>query len=303
MKRIGVFVVALVCAGLASAADTTTEPIIAIDDVARFYKLYDATNGHPTADQLQHDYLDAGSDGLHRFAKLRNITGARIAKVMADHPEMYADARRCMTVLPRVRERVQAVLLKLGRLYPEAQFTPITIAVGRGRPVAISGPGEGVEIGLEALCAINYLNPSVEDRFVHVIAHEFVHTQQSPLLANDEHPTVLELALIEGSAEFVGELTSGEVAYGVFKASTKGHEAEIERKFVADEDKTDLSDWFNNGTLDKPGDLGYWVGYRIVKSYYQHGVDKRAAIRQILQVTDPRAFLAKSGWYPGIRLR
>ena len=303
MKRIGVVVFALVCAGLASAADTTTEPVIAIDDVARFYKLYDATNGHPTADQLRHDYLDAGSDGLHDFAKLRNITGARIAKVMADHPEMYADARRCMTVLPRVRQRVQAVLLKLGRLYPEAQFTPITIAVGRGRPVAISAPGEGVEIGLEALCAINYLNPNVEDRFVHVIAHEFVHTQQSPVLANDEHPTVLELALIEGSAEFVGELTSGEVAYGVFKASTKGHEAQIERKFVADEDKTDLSDWFYNGTLDKPGDLGYWVGYRIVKSYYQHGADKRAALRQILQVTDPRAFLAKSGWYPGITLR
>jgi hypothetical protein len=30
-------------------------PAIHIEDVAAFYKLYDATNGHPTADQLQHD--------------------------------------------------------------------------------------------------------------------------------------------------------------------------------------------------------------------------------------------------------
>jgi hypothetical protein len=45
------------------------------------------------------------------------------------------------------------------------------------------------------------------------------------------------------------------------------------------------------------------IGYRIVKSYYEHSAYKRAAIRQILQVTDPRAFLAKSGWYPGIKLR
>ncbi len=302
MKWLAVVIFAFACAGLASAGSMTYEPVIAIEDVARFYTLYDTTNGHPSADQLQHDYLDVGSDGLHHFAKVRNITGARIAKAMADNPEIYADARHCMSVLPRVRQRVQAVLLKLGRLYPEAQFTPITIAVGRGKPVAISGPGEGVEIGLEALCAINYLNPNVEDRFVHVIAHEFVHTQQSPVLAKNEHPTVLELALIEGSAEFVGELISGEVAYGAFKASTRGHEAKIERKFVADEDKTDLSDWFNNGTLDKPGDLGYWVGYRIVKSYYEHGADKRAALRQILQATDPREFVAKSGWYPGIKL-
>lgn len=33
-------------------------PVIHIEDVAAFYKLYDATNGHPTADQIQHDYLD-----------------------------------------------------------------------------------------------------------------------------------------------------------------------------------------------------------------------------------------------------
>jgi uncharacterized protein YjaZ len=46
---------------------------------------------------------------------------------------------------------------------------------------------------------------------------------------------------------------------------------------------------------------GYWVGYRIVKSY-QHASDKRQAFREILQMTDPKAFLAKSGWYPGIHL-
>jgi hypothetical protein len=58
-----------------------------------------------------------------------------------------------------------------------------------------------------------------------------------------------------------------------------------------------------NSTPEKPDDLGYWVGYRIVKSYHLHAADKRQAIREILQMTDPNAFLAKSGWYPGIRLQ
>jgi len=72
---------------------------------------------------------------------------------------------------------------------------------------------------------------------------------------------------------------------------------------VADEDKADLSDWLYNGTLERPGDRGYWVGYRIVKSYYEHATDKRQAFREILQMSDPKAFLAKSRWYPGISLK
>ncbi len=71
---------------------------------------------------------------------------------------------------------------------------------------------------------------------------------------------------------------------------------------MADEDKTDLSAWMYNGSIDKPGDLGYWVGYRIVKSYYQHAPDKRKALADIFAMTDAHAFLKKSGWYPGVRL-
>lgn len=204
-----------------------------------------------------------------------------------------------MAVLPRVRRRLEVALRKLGRLYPQARPTPVTIAVGRGKPVGVGSPASGVQIGLEALCATNYLNPNVEDRFVHVISHEYAHVQQAPALVDDEHPTVLEGSLVEGAAEFIGELISGDVAYSQFRASTKGHEREIESEFVSDEDKTDLSKWLNNGTPEKPGDLGYWVGYRIVSFHYQHAVDKRRAIREILEMTDARAFLAKSGWHPG----
>jgi hypothetical protein len=312
MKRIGVGLVAgtIICiailrparSGVSAFADRTPGPVIQIEDVDRFYKVYDAAGGHPTADQLQHDYIDPGSEGLHHLAKVRNVSGAAIAKTLDEHPEIYSDAKRCMAVLPRVRERLQAALLKLGDLYPEAKFPPVTIAVGRGKPVAIGSPASGVQVGLEALCATNWLNPNVEDRFVHVISHEYAHVQQAPALADNEHPTVLEASLIEGAAEFTAELISGEISSYQFVASMKGREKEIETAFVSDEDKTDLSKWLYNGTREKPGDLGYWVGYRIVKSYYQHAGDKRTAFREILEMTNPKAFLAESHWYPGIQL-
>jgi uncharacterized protein YjaZ len=81
-----------------------------------------------------------------------------------------------------------------------------------------------------------------------------------------------------------------------------GLEKEIEIAFAVDQDKSDLSSWLYNTTPGKPGDLGYWVGYRITKTYYQRASDKRQALRDILEMNDPKAFLAKSGWYPGIRL-
>lgn len=271
-------------------------PTIETDDVARFYAIYDAAGGRPSAEVLQRDYLDAGSPGLRQFAKVRNITGVRIAEAIAKRPEIYVEARRCAAALPRVRVRLTAAMERLGELYPQARFPPVTIAVGRGRPVGVGSPVTGVQIGLEALCAADFLNPDLEDRFVHVIAHEFVHVQQAPEMTENETPTVLEGSLAEGAAEFVTELISGEVAYSHLKTVVAGREAEIEAAFLADQDKTDLSAWLYNAKPEDPGDLGYWTGYRIAKAYYDRAPDKAAAVREILQMTDAKAFLAASGW-------
>jgi len=287
---------------VAKAQVSPPGPMIRIEDVARFYKLYDAAGGHPTAEQLQRDYIDSGSDGLHVLSKLRNVTGSTIAKELSNRPEIYSDAKRCTVVLPRARERLEVAFHRLAVLYPEAKFPPVTIVVGRGKPVGVGSPVTGVQIGLEALCAIKYFDSDLEDRFVHVIAHEYAHVQQVVALVDDEHPSVLEGSLIEGAAEFTAELISGGVSGPRLRERAEGHEKEIETAFVSDEDKIDLSKWLYNGTLEEQGDLGYWVGYRIVKSYYKQASDKRQAFREILQMSDPKAFLAKSGWHPGIQL-
>jgi hypothetical protein len=257
-------------------ASSAPSPEIHIEDVERFYRVYDAANGRPTAEQLQRNYIGAGSEGLHTLARLRNVTGARIAETLAKNPQIYSNARRCMAVLPRVKERVQVALGTLGRLNPEARFPPVTVAV---------------------------MNPNVEDRFVHLISHEYVHVQQAPALAGRDDLTVLERSLLEGNAEFISEQISGLAGQAHFPGLTKGREKEIETAFVADQDKTDLSAWLDNSTLEKPGDLGYWVGYRIAKSYFQRATDKSQAVRDMFQMTDAKAFLARSGWYPGIKLQ
>src|SRR5580700_4490294 len=102
VRRIGVGVVIglLACAAISGVAQSASSaasgpvagPVIQIEDVERFYRVYDAAGGHPTADQLQRDYIDPGSDGLHHLAKVRNVTGATIAAALAKRPEIYSDA-------------------------------------------------------------------------------------------------------------------------------------------------------------------------------------------------------------------
>jgi hypothetical protein len=278
------------------------EPVIETSDVDRFYAIYDAAGGRPTAEALQHDYIDPGSDGLHALARMRNVTGQSIASAIAKRPEIYSKARACIGVLPRVRKRLAVALRKLETIYPEARLPPITIAVGRGKPVGVGGRETGAQIGLEALCATDWINPDVEDRFVGVAMHEYAHVQQAVPFSELENATVLSASLEEGAAEFVAELTTGSISFTYMSGLIAGRETDIETAFAADIDKTDVSDWLYNSTPEKPADLGYWVGYRIVKSYYQHADDKRQAMRDIFEMTNPKGFLAKSGWRPGVAL-
>lgn len=308
MKRIVFAVLAIALAlaaspgaGAAEAAPTgaSGEPVIETGDVDRFYKIFDEAGGHPSADVLQHAYLNPGSDGLHELARLRKVTGQSIADAIAKRPQIYSQARDCIEVLPRVRARLAVAMRTLSDLYPEARFPPITIAIGRGKPVGVGGRDTGVQIGAEALCATDWMNPDIEDRFVRVIVHEYAHVQQAVAFSEVEGATVLSASLEEGAAEFITELIAGAISYAYMDGLVAGREKKIETAFAADAGKTDLSDWLYNSTPEKPADLGYWVGYRIVKSYYLHATDKRQALRDIFGMTNPNEFLAKSGWRPG----
>jgi hypothetical protein len=192
----------------------------------------------------------------------------------------------------------------LKQVYPEANLPPVTVGVGRGRPVGVADQN-GVMIGQEALCAADFMNPDVEDRFVYVIAHEYAHVQQARFSEENPEEKVLKATLIEGGAEFIGELISGSISYMHLPSAVKGREKTFEAAFLGDLDKVAAgSAWLYNhpGTPEHPTDLGYWIGYRITKAYYRNANDKRQALRDIIELRDPKAFLAKSGWHPGIVL-
>ena len=53
------------------------------------------------------------------------------------------------------------------------------------------------------------------------------------------------------------------------------------------------------------GDYRKWLAHnhRQPDVIEQHLADKREAFQEILQMSDPKRLVAKSGWYPGVRLQ
>lgn len=304
MRRIAAALVALLLGGASHAAEAPPRVAIVTSDVDRFFTLADDPAFTEQPEQLAARYLATPSPGLVEFMALRRITPEKLAAALRAKPQLFADARGCAAKLGAVRTRLVAATDRLALLYPAAKFPPVTIAIGRGTTAGTAN-AKGLYIGLETLCMAKFIEADDEDRFVHVIAHEYVHAQQPLAQIESEDDTVLHAALVEGAAEFVAERMTGSVGYPLLHIWAKGREAELETAFLAEKDNKAIgSRWLYNqqGTDGWPGDLGYWVGYRVSKSYYDRASDKTAALREIIEMRDPAAFLAASGWSPGIAL-
>jgi hypothetical protein len=86
--------------------------------------------------------------------------------------------------------------------------------------------------------------------------------------------------------QIVSELISGRV-------NTTGREKMLWFEFKKDMRRNDLSKWiYNLGVIkDRPADLGYYIGYKICETYYNHMSDKRKAIKNIIEMKDFEKFL------------
>jgi hypothetical protein len=230
---------------------------IVTGDVARFFKLYDAAQGTPSAQQLQGDYIDAGSPGVRQFIPHRIISAEKLAAEIEKHREVYDRAEKCARSLPNVKARLDRAFDKLARILPGAKFPPVTVLVGRNNSGGTTGQS-GVLIGIEVVCRADWMQPDLEDRLVHLIAHEYGHVQQpGGDKDTDDHPTVLVAALREGGAELIADLISGQISNAHLIGWTKGREKDIETRFLKEADSRDLKPWLSQGpgTKGNPGDL------------------------------------------------
>lgn len=286
--------------------DPDTAPLVTAD-IDRFWAAMDASTPQNRAEVLQSMYLDPGSPGLDAFVQRRIDNADKLAAAVNRLEPYYRSTRPEMARIREMEPAIRASYRALQDRYPDAVFPPVYFLVGRastGGTIDDAGLLISTEIFARPDDApVDNLSPwlrevtrPIED-LPAIVAHELVHVQQ-------QHPydgRLLAAAIQEGAADFIGEIISGQTTTPSVHAWAAPREAEVWADFQDEMYGTTLRGWLYDGDgapEGRPADLGYWMGYQIVASFYERAADKDDAIRHILTIDDFDRFLEESGYRP-----
>ena len=271
--------------GIVSAQENFSEnPLDAefvTDDYNNFWKMFDKMDsftGNPF-----NEYLKNASIGLKPFVDYLNPDS--LYQTVLRRKDDYIKSRHVLNGLSTEKKKAQSVYAAMKYWYPKAKFPPVYFVVGMFTSGGTASEN-GLVIGSEMLENLEGLNG--------LIAHELIHYHQNILGEN----SLLKQAVVEGSADFIGELISGEhINIVQFEYGNK-NEKQLCKEFVNVMLKEDYTDWLygTSGKDDRPNDLGYWIGYKISEAYFNKHMDKKQAIDDILNIKDPLKFAIESGF-------
>lgn len=209
------------------------------------------------------------------------------------------------------KTKMVQMMRNFAKMYPNAMFPKVYLVPG-----ILNSNGTQLESGLymgaemfaktedmptDGLTGWQKDNISTIDDMVWVTVHELMHFQQSYTdVKNNE--TLLGKVIREGVCDYLVELVSDTKALSKGRLTTidylndpknlKPILSEFERDMYA----KNLSNWMYNGgrIKDRPSDLGYALGYKICKSYYEKSNDKKVALFELLNTNDFRKILLGS---------
>lgn len=283
-------------------------------DIPRFWRAVDQATLLGAANTLQTIYIDSGSAGVHDFIEGRIGSGDNLAAVVAGHPRYYAALRAntlSVDTASTIKAAIRRSLTRLHELYPPAVFPNVYFVIGAmnsGGTSTASGLLIGVEMNARdtttptgELSAWQRTNTGMLMNLPGIVAHELIHFQQPAT----QGTSLLARSLMEGAADFIGDLISGQTINRVQHAYGDAHEAALWAEFQPAMHGSDVSHWLYQGdkSVGRPADLGYYVGYEICKAYYTRARDKRIAVRDIINITDADAFLNASGYAAAVTAR
>jgi hypothetical protein len=296
-----------------STSTTTLDPNkaeVVTADVVHFWRAFDESGKVPTerrGDVYRREYFDLGSQGLKDYAAFRRVTAETLAAHVEQNRDAYATIRPFINEVVKQKPVIQAAFRRLKALYPDMKFPAhVYLVVGPQK-----GAGMNSDNGIILAADMFATPPGTPYSYTRVSAayvpyaavHETIHFNQA--YQTNDQSTLLQNVVSEGTADFIASLVLQEPAvrqhtdrwhYGC------GNETELAARLLREADLKITKPWLFDHAPDTgwPPDMGYWIGYRISQAYYDRANDKRAALRDMLGVTDFKAYLEASG-YPGSR--
>ncbi|MCO6512122.1 MAG: hypothetical protein J5I65_15155 [Aridibacter famidurans] len=272
-------------------------------DIANFVEAMDKFSaGGDKVQTIQELYFDRGSPGLQEFVKRFGLNASELAKAYEKNPEQFAGLKGFLERFEEFEMIFRDDLRSYKKIYPKAMFAPTYFLVG-----ADKGIGQASAVGQLVSVETAYHDP---ERISTLAVHEVTHFQQAVATGPEKYTALysqkdnmLGIILREGGADFV---TYKLVAEGKRPYSRLQHlersEVELWDKFQRDLKDQNKKFWlevsFDDANSGYAYMLGYALGYKIVRSYYDRAEDKARALADILAIADPEEFLKKSGYSP-----
>jgi len=232
-------------------------------------------------------YIKNGTIGLQGFIPNRIISADSLLAMVQRRKEDYAKMRNIESLIKEKEKETMPYFYALEYWYPEAVYPPVYFVFGRYNSGGTSSE-DGLLIGAEKIVDLEGLPE--------LIIHESIHFQQK--WPEEGNTNLLQQSILEGSADFIAELVTGK--HGNKEANSYGNKNKdaLCKEFVPIMYLENTQDWLygTSGKDERPNDLGYWIGYEIVKAYFDKMEDKKLAVKHILNIDDYALFLKKSGY-------
>ncbi len=295
------FILGIVALLYSSCSDSNTQTIVT-SDIPLFWKAYDeVVQSKDSLEQIKlmdSLYFKNGSPGLHAINEARRYTAESYVDAINAYPQFWNSVRTKTLDADKYANEINVGIEKLRQIYPELKPANIYFTIGALRTGGTT-LSDKVLIGTElALADSTTITSELNEDFPHLSPyfmsndpnrsivftniHEYVHTQQDTTIAN----SLMSKTLIEGVAEFVAELALNTVSPTESVVFGKNNDKWIKNAFVKEMFTEFEVMWFwgyANNQFNM-GDLGYYVGYAISKSYYDHAEDKKQAIKEMIEL-------------------
>ncbi|MCV9926343.1 DUF2268 domain-containing protein [Flavobacterium sp. LS1R49] len=288
-------------------------------DIKQFWEMYDNLKFCKTTNDsirtIQTLYLDRGTNGLRQFAKVRDFSAEMFVKRIWKYKNYYNSIRQNSFIVYELNSSIDSIANNLKKIYPNVSDFKVAFVIG---PMLAAGTissnvlliAAEMQTGDKTSDVNEITNPNLKTDIVstnnlievkakleETITHELVHTQQKERNKNACSCPLLENIIKEGVASFIAEKNLGRpnkiTQYAIYgQKNEKALWYEMKSELCTNNYKNWL---FNaSSSKDRPGDLGYYVGYKIAESYYNQASDKQQAYIEMIEMDNPLLFLDKS---------
>jgi len=289
----------LVVLCLALTSHSQTKQTFITTDLNHYWAAFDQivqTKDSAKQIQLIQDlYINKASEGLKQMILARGYTAAEYIQQINAYPLFWQSLRKNTTQLNQYYPAINQGIAQLKKAYPNLTPASIYFSIGAFRTGGMIHENKlliGCEFSAADKTTFTKELPNALQTFYQLqnplkelallCTHEYIHTQQKPLVNN-----LLSSCLYEGIAEFISCKVTEQPSTTPAIAFGKANESKVVEQFVKDLFNFTNDDnwlWGRNANHLKLRDLGYYIGYEMAERYYNANKNKTAAIKTLIEL-------------------